>query len=630
MIHYLYQKNICKDDKRVKSIIRFKTCEHCHTDLVGLWEFEENNLECYETFYDKRHGEFKSGYYVSPYADSARARTSSFYIDLNTLAIGEEFDNDNDISGIDITDVEAIKKLITFGVVWELTKAQIDSWESFGSKIEKCTDLNKLSENGKISKGHYYIDNSSLDEYLNYLKSEEYFKILELKKEIDEFKEIKKCPICNGNLSKSHSIDVFIPYDSTKSEILEICRKEIEEQTEPVKRDIFKTTAENFVSNILHNGIVANTKDKEICSTNDLKKYIKNLLSVEKIVLELSERLKAVYQEYYIAEKEVFVTEKIRSLEVLQKQHALQKEYENMLNSPFTPSTNIEDIQVKLPERPVEPIEPEKPVLKQPNFFNKRKVTEENEIINREYLKKLDDYQKAKEKYLSDMEIYRYTVNEIMQERKSKYEELVLKEKEQHQHQIEELKAKLDKTVANINSCGEIEKTQENTKYNLLKPEKDEVEELLVKAVKLRAELYSCDIVFEKYRDIVSISMFCEYLESGRCQELVGSNGAYNLYENEIRTNMIVSQLQQVVESLEQIKNNQFLIYSALQTMNDNLNRLNTSMNNAVKSLSNIEAGVDNIEKTAEVIAYNTERTAYYSQKNAELTNALGFMIALS
>ena len=50
----------------------------------------------------------------------------------------------------------------------------------------------------------------------------------------------------------------------------------------------------------------------------------------------------------------------------------------------------------------------------------------------------------------------------------------------------------------------------------------------------------------------------------------------------------------------------------------------------AVKSLSNIETDVAHIDETAGIIAYNTERTAYYSQKNAELTNALGYMVALS
>ena len=35
------------------------------------------------------------------------------------------------------------------------------------------------------------------------------------------------------------------------------------------------------------------------------------------------------------------------------------------------------------------------------------------------------------------------------------------------------------------------------------------------------------------------------------------------------------------------------------------------------------------IADNTEVIAYNTEKTAYYAKKNAELTNALGFLVAL-
>ena len=36
------------------------------------------------------------------------------------------------------------------------------------------------------------------------------------------------------------------------------------------------------------------------------------------------------------------------------------------------------------------------------------------------------------------------------------------------------------------------------------------------------------------------------------------------------------------------------------------------------------------IADNTEVIAYNTERTAFYAKKNTELTNALGFMVALN
>lgn len=641
MVHYLYQKNICKNNEHDEEVFLFRTCEHCHTDLAGLWEYNEELIECYGTFYDKRHGEFKSGYSVSPYANFSRAKRDSFYLDLNSYVLGKESKSEN-FSGIDIYDSELLmKQLMTFGLVWKLNDDQIreyegEDYELFGKEYyEKqykvCTDVNELSGGEEIQDAYYYLDNLSFETYKDYLKSEEYLEILEFKNEINEFEMMQICPICGGRLSDCHSADLYIPSDSTVSEMLEICHKEILERTESAKSSLRKTATENFISAILNtNDMATNTKGTEISNTNDLKKYVKNVLSVEKLVLELAERLRSVYQEYYIAEREALSAEKIRIFEGSQKRNTLQKEYENALNSEFIPTISLEDVSIKLPDHPIEPTAPAKPIFKEAGLFNKKKIAAENEMLNNEYLQKLEDYNKARAKYLNDMEIYTRTVDELMRERKRKYEELVEKEKEQYQQKINELKAQLDKEQANVDSCGEMQVTPEGMKYNLLKPEKEEAEELLTKAVKLRVELYSCDIIFEKYRDIVSMAMFCEYFESGRCQELVGPNGAYNLYENEIRMNMIISQLDQVIESLEQIKNNQFLIYSALQTMNAQLSKLNTSMDKAVKSLSNIETDVAHIDETAEIIAYNTERTAYYSQKNAELTNALGYMVALS
>ena len=94
--------------------------------------------------------------------------------------------------------------------------------------------------------------------------------------------------------------------------------------------------------------------------------------------------------------------------------------------------------------------------------------------------------------------------------------------------------------------------------------------------------------------------------------------------------NTVISQLSRVIESLEQIKDNQFTIYSALQKMNNQLSTLNNTLDKALLSISKIEKATANIEQNSKIIAYNTERTAYYAKKNAELTNALGYMVALS
>jgi hypothetical protein len=148
-------------------------------------------------------------------------------------------------------------------------------------------------------------------------------------------------------------------------------------------------------------------------------------------------------------------------------------------------------------------------------------------------------------------------------------------------------------------------------------------------------------VVFSKYRNLIALSSFYEYLMSGRCTSLEGTNGAYNLYEMEIRSNQIISQLSNVLNSLEQIKDNQYMAYTQLTSINNNLLELNTAMDTAVNS---IEALSDNtealahttqessayilseIKRNSEMVAYNTAVSAFYSEKNADLTKSMLFL----
>lgn len=105
-------------------------------------------------------------------------------------------------------------------------------------------------------------------------------------------------------------------------------------------------------------------------------------------------------------------------------------------------------------------------------------------------------------------------------------------------------------------------------------------------------ELYSQDVIFPKYREMVAITTINEYLISGRCYELEGPDGAYNLYEMELRQNVIIGQLSSIVSSLEQIKSNQFSLYQEL-----------------VKANQTISEILEEVEGVSE----NTRLAAYYS-----------------
>ena len=78
---------------------------------------------------------------------------------------------------------------------------------------------------------------------------------------------------------------------------------------------------------------------------------------------------------------------------------------------------------------------------------------------------------------------------------------------------------------------------------------------------KLLDELYQMDYVFNKYRNLPALTSIYEYFITGRCESLSGSHGAYNMYEDEMRKETIITQLNTIIANLEQIKQNQYTLY---------------------------------------------------------------------
>lgn len=87
-------------------------------------------------------------------------------------------------------------------------------------------------------------------------------------------------------------------------------------------------------------------------------------------------------------------------------------------------------------------------------------------------------------------------------------------------------------------------------------------------------QLYSENVIFPKYRNLVAITAINEYLLSGRCDKLEGPDGAYNLYEMELRQNIIIAQLSSIIDNLEQIRSNQYSLYEELQKSNYTINEI--------------------------------------------------------
>lgn len=123
---------------------------------------------------------------------------------------------------------------------------------------------------------------------------------------------------------------------------------------------------------------------------------------------------------------------------------------------------------------------------------------------------------------------------------------------------------------------------------------------------------YGKDIIFPKYRELVAVSSFYEYMASGRCTMLEGHEGAYNIFEMESRQDLILRKLDDIIERLDRIEENQYMLYTAIQNSNRDTNRMLSELN-----------------RTAQSIESNSSITAYNSRITAQNTECLKWLAVL-
>jgi len=394
--------------------------------------------------------------------------------------------------------------------------------------------------------------------------------------------------------------------------------KNVESIFSRIKNDrleIFNRTAKINVSKFIEkNNIIvpdiisSEIKDKIINNNKHLKKYIYALLKAETEIYALEKRLPELYS--IIPEINILYNgEKYSSL------YSLKKEYDEFIAEVQKIKNKKDNLKPK--EAIVNliiPVKPTPPVLKTPGLFFKNKTIAENEALTAQYNNSIIAYNNALSEYNTDkqrieaIELEKYTSElekyNLMQKNA---EEKVLRSKSAYDNRI--------KADDFIPECHQLKQSIDN--------EIREAEELLKKLYKNRNELYSYNVIFEKYRNPVALASFYEYLMSGRCSSLEGHDGAYNIYENEIRMDIVISKLTDVIKSLNRIEKKQYMIYNEITNIHKSIDSLNKTMSSAVSSLNTIE-------RNTAISAHNTAVSAYYSKLNAELTNALGFMLALN
>ena len=121
-----------------------------------------------------------------------------------------------------------------------------------------------------------------------------------------------------------------------------------------------------------------------------------------------------------------------------------------------------------------------------------------------------------------------------------------------------------------------------------------EIAPLEAKARQELNELYTQNLIHPKYRNFVAVSQICEYFETGRCDTLTGPNGAYNLFEAELRANVIIIKLDNILEKLDDIKSMQYMIYEAIMTTNSLLGSISNELSQVTDAVIANTAAIEN------------------------------------
>lgn len=365
-------------------------------------------------------------------------------------------------------------------------------------------------------------------------------------------------------------------------------------------------------------------------SPQKLKEFIQNLLNTEINIYSVSQHLKSLY----FIRPEVNRRAIAKTLEPqihLKEQIKLAQEAITKADDAYKLACNrTKQLKASAPApvHLIPPAKPVPPVQKTPGLFNKKKVLAENAARQNQFQLDVLAYQEAYQQYLEEKENLenQHTVKHQQDIAAAvENEEIAQKILLDKQHELQALETELEQVQTKP-----VAASAQSSLKELVDQEIANAETTLKNLYACRNKLYAMDILFVKYRNPVALATFYEYLLAGRCMTLEGPDGAYNMYENQVRADMIIGQLSKVLEKLDEIKETQYLIYSEIQRVNKNLDQMNDTMQKALGALQSMDKKIQHISENSDIIAHNTAVTAHYAKVNAELTNALGYMVAFS
>lgn len=136
-----------------------------------------------------------------------------------------------------------------------------------------------------------------------------------------------------------------------------------------------------------------------------------------------------------------------------------------------------------------------------------------------------------------------------------------------------------------------------------LKQNAEMLRERAQKSKEILEQYYGLNIIAPKYRSLICVATFLEYLENERCCKLTGHEGCYNLFESELRQGTIIAQLSNISQQLDQIRENQERAADALECIQHTCRHL-------TEGIQNLSGTMDMVLENQRVQAYCAEQTA--------------------
>jgi len=363
-------------------------------------------------------------------------------------------------------------------------------------------------------------------------------------------------------------------------------------------------------------------------SKDGLMKYLSKAIEIEQSLYAIERRMLEVYDTFLDSKDKSENAEKEYEEALKKQQEQITKSYENKELKALENNYGLK--KLPMPCEPSKPCEldelgikkPDEPVYKSAGFFNKKKIEKENDLLREHFEKAMQEYQNAIDSYNSDMKKYENAVVEYESEKKSvinKNKEIQTTIQKKRDEELQTIRKRRDDEIKNIKNKAI---TKENSllqviEYRVVQEEMEMAKKAYSEVYAFRELFYEPGIIHKKYQNLSALSMIYEYFDTGRCSELEGADGAYNLYESELRSEIVIDKLDVVIDKLDAIRKTQYTMCNILEKVSDDLGDINNELHRACDSLDKIEKNTKQLVNYSRIIAENTALSAYYSKRTA-------------